>query len=132
MEGIRAERGLLGFREGSRFIGSWGRVSCSRKRGLLQRDLEHRYGGWGWGGGECQTEDRGRLGGRGTPVGTPRNRGLHQVSWERDPVPRWKRGGRIGRHPCRTNEQQLPKSKMPMCPQKKQTKPLLESILQRQ
>lgn len=40
----------------------------------------------------------GKVGGRrGTPLGTPRNLGLYQVSWERDPVSRWKsREGRWG------------------------------------
>ena len=100
MEGIRGERGLLGLRWGAggggagsldpgRGCPAAGREGCSR--GIWSTDMG--------GGGQRQTEDRGRLAGRGTPLGTPRNRGLYQVSWERDPVPRWKRGGRMGRHP---------------------------------
>ena len=72
------------------------------------------------GGGACQTEDREGCGRRGTPLSTPRNLGL---LLGKGPGVLMEEGRPGGETPCRTNEQQLPKSKMHVCHQKQKTKP---------
>lgn len=103
-------------------------MSCSRKRGLLQRDLEHRYGGRG----AAPDRGPGKVGGEGNTTRHTQESRFVPSFLGKGPSASLEEGRADGETPSQENEQQLPKSKMHMCPQKKQTKPLLESILQRQ
>lgn len=121
VESIRGERGLLGWVGGRRFSGSWGRASGSRKRGLRQRDPEHRYGVGGWG--ACQMEDREGWWAEGNTTRHTQESRFVPSFLGKGPGVSMEEGRSGGETPCRTNEQQLPKSKMHVHPQKQKTKP---------